>query len=229
MFPHHENEITQSEGATGKKFVNFWLHSEHLLVGNTKMSKSLGNFYTLRDLLEKGYKPKVIRYGLMSTHYRQPYNFTLEGLEAAESAMQRMHDFMIRLEEADGRESDIVDLLEKARREFEEGMDDDLNISAALGAIFSFIREINRLMAESWLSSDNARTVKQLMRRFDEVLGILEPAQQEIPREVVTLVEERESARKRRDFARADQLRTKIVEMGYVVEDTPEGSRIKVR
>jgi cysteinyl-tRNA synthetase len=227
IFPHHENEIAQSEGATGQPFVQRWLHCQHLLVDNQKMSKSLGNFYTLRDLLERGYKAKAIRYSLLATHYRQAQNFTLEGLAAAEAAVKRLQDFMANLQTAEGTGTPVDGLIRNAVQQFEDGMDDDLNISLGLAAIFEFVRDVNRLLADGRLSRDNAQVVMVTMRQFDRVLGLLDEEETAIDSEVERLAQEREQARKRRDFATADRLRAQITALGYVIEDTPRGPRLK--
>jgi cysteinyl-tRNA synthetase len=227
IFPHHENEIAQSEGATGQLFVQHWVHCQHLLVDNQKMSKSLGNFYTLRDLLQQGYKAKAIRYSLLSSHYRQAQNFTLEGLAAAEAAVQRLQDFMVNLQTAQGTDTPVDGLIRQAMQQFEDGMDDDLNISLGLAAIFEFVRDSNRLLAEGRLSQQNAQAVAAAMRQFDCVLGLLDEAESAVDAEVERLAQEREQARKRRDFATADQLRAQITALGYVIEDTPHGPRLK--
>ena len=227
IFPHHENEIAQSEGATGEPFVRHWVHCQHLLVENQKMSKSLANFYTLRDLLGRGYKPKVIRYSLLSTHYRQAQNFTMEGLAAAEAAVQRLQDFLANLQMAEGTGTPVDGLICKATQQFKAGMDDDLNISLGLAAIFEFVREVNRLLADGRLSRENAQAAIATMRRFDQVLGLLDEPEAPVDAQVERLVQEREQARKRRDFATADRIRAQITAMGYVVEDTPRGPRLK--
>ena len=227
IFPHHENEIAQSEGATGQLFVRRWLHCQHLLVENQKMSKSLGNFYTLRDLLKQGYKAKAIRYSLLSTHYRQAQNFTPEGVAAAEAAVQRLQDFMVNMQTAEGIDTSVDGLIRKAVQQFEDGMDDDLNISLGLAAIFEFVRDSNRLLADGRLSRENAQAVMATMRRFDRVLGLLDEAETAVDTEVERLAQEREQARKRRDFATADRLRAQITALGYVIEDTPRGPRLK--
>ena len=227
IFPHHENEIAQSEAATGMTFVNYWLHCRHLLVDQQKMSKSLGNFYTLRDMLEKGFKPKGLRYALLATHYRQPMNFTLDGLQAAENAMQRLSDFLHTLQTARGESFDVHPLLQRTQDAFENAMDDDLNISGALGAIFEMVREVNRAMANNQLSEDDARHVIALMHRFDTVLGLLTPDKETVDSQVEALARERQEARQRRDFVRADALRDQLRELGFVVEDTPQGPRLK--
>jgi cysteinyl-tRNA synthetase len=227
IFPHHENEIAQSEAATGTTFVNYWLHCRHLLVDNQKMSKSLGNFYTLRDLLDKGFKPKGLRYALLATHYRQPMNFTLEGLHAAENAVQRLLDFMHALSSADGSGFEVVPVLQRTQEGFETCLDDDLNISGALGTIFEMVRDINRAMAQQQLSATDAAQVTAAMQRFDTVLGILEPEAETGDAQAEALLLERQEARKQRDFARADAIRDQLQELGYTVEDTPQGSRLK--
>jgi cysteinyl-tRNA synthetase len=227
IFPHHENEIAQSEAATGEPFVNYWLHCRHLLVDNQKMSKSLGNFYTLRDLLAQGCKPKGIRYALLATHYRQPINFTLEGIQAAESAVQRLLDFMQNVQTAQGSGYAVQPLLHQTQQRFAEALDDDLNISGALGVIFEMVREVNRAIATQQLSAADARQVIAAMRHFDTVLGLLGDDDTSLDRQVEQLLQERQDARKQRDFARADALRDQIQALGYVIEDTPQGPRVK--
>ena len=227
IFPHHENEIAQSEAATGETFVNYWMHCRHLLVDNQKMSKSLGNFYTLRDLLAQGCKPKGIRYALLATHYRQPINFTLEGILAAESAVQRLLDFMQNVQTARGSGCDVQPLLQQTQQRFEEALDDDLNISGALGAIFEMVREINRAIATQQLSAADAQQVTAVMQRFDTVLGLLGADADSLDSQVEQLLHERQEARTQRDFARADAIRDQIQALGYVIEDTPQGPRVK--
>jgi cysteinyl-tRNA synthetase len=227
IFPHHENEIAQSEAASGQLFVQRWMHCQFLQVDNQKMSKSLGNFHTLRDLLNQGHKPKAVRYSLLSTHYRQTQNFTLDGLAAAEAAVQRLQDFMANVRTAEGPGTPVEGLIRQALQQFEEGMDDDLNISLGLAAIFEFVREVNRLLAEGRLSQENAQAVMTTMRRFDRVLGLLDEDGTAVDADVERLAQEREQARKRRDFATADRLRGQITALGYVIEDTPRGPRLK--
>lgn len=227
IFPHHENEIAQSEAATGTTFVNYWLHCAHLQVDSQKMSKSLGNFYTLRDIMDKGFKPKGLRYALLSTHYRQPMNFTLENLHAAESAVQRLLDCMQNVRTARGEGYEVEPLLQQTQQRFEAALDDDLNISAALGAVFEMVRNVNRAMAEGQLSATAAQQVLACMQRFDTVLGLLDEAAAEQDVEVEALLQQRQEARQQRDFARADALREAIRERGYTIEDTPQGPRLK--
>jgi cysteinyl-tRNA synthetase len=231
IFPHHENEIAQSEAATGTRFVNYWLHCRHLLVDNQKMSKSLGNFYTLRDLLDQGFKPKGLRYALLATHYRQPMNFTLDGLHAAENAVQRLLDFMQALTRVDNLEAatdfDVKAVLQQTQERFEAALDDDLNISGALGTIFELVRTVNRTIDQQQISTVDAQQVIAQMQRFDTVLGLLEPDDEPMDSRAEALLLERQEARQRRDFARADAIRDELSQMGYTVEDSPQGSRLK--
>ena len=229
IFPHHENEIAQSESYSGKKFVNYWFHNEHLLVDSHKMSKSLGNFYTLRDLLGKGHHPKAIRYLLLSAHYRVQLNFTEDAVKAAENAVQRLQDFMIKLKEIknDARNKETDKLIAKTKKEFEKAMDDDLNISEALSHIFEFVKEINTLMMKNKIGENDAKKITSLMKDFDKVLGILEEKEEKLIPELKKLIDEREEARKNKDFARADEIRNELKQRGVILEDTKEGVRWK--
>jgi cysteinyl-tRNA synthetase len=231
LFPHHENEIAQSEAATGKKFVNYWLHNEHLLVEGGRMGKSLGNYYTLRDLIAKGYDPKALRYLLMSTHYRQQLNFTFEGLEAAKNALDRLINFMHRLKDADGTGcgEKIRGLMNDVQRRFEEAMDDDLNISVALAALFDFVREVNKLLDDNVLSKEEAE-VYELMMRFDKVLGVVGEIKrkEKLPKEAEELIRKREEARKAKDWEAADKIREQLRSMGIILEDTLQGVKWKI-
>ena len=230
IFPHHENEIAQSEGANKKLFVKYWVHNEWLLVNGKKMSKSLGNFYTLRDLLEKGYKPKAIRYALLSAYYRQQLNFTLENLKAADAAVERLLDFVDKLESLKSKaeyNKKILKLTEETREKFEKSMDDDLNISEALGHIFELVKEANKAMLNNKLSEENAKEILDLMKKFDKVLGILEKEELVIEKEIEDLVEKREEARKNKDFKTADKIRDELKKKGYSIEDSSEGPRLK--
>jgi len=231
MFPHHENEIAQSEAATGRKFVNYWLHNEHLLVEGKRMGKRYGNYYTLRDLIEKSYDPKAIRYLLLSTHYRQQLNFTFEGLEAAKNAIERLANFMRRLSEAEGKgcREEIRVLIGRVQRSFEEAMDDDLNIGAALAALFDFVKDVNKLIDENKLGKEEAQEVYSLLVKFDKVLGVIGEIKMEekLSKEAEELVLKREEARKAKDWKTADEIRKKLKTMGIIIEDTPQGVRWK--
>jgi len=232
IFPHHENEIAQSEAATGKKFANYWLHSEYLMVEGKKMAKSLGNFYTLRDLLKMGYDPKAIRFILLSTHYRQQLNFTFEGLKAAENTVQRLLNFIDRLKAARGSGcgDELQKLMEKTKKEFEEAMDDDLNINLAIASLFNFIREVNKLLDQNKPSSEEAKSVIEFILKLDKVLGVLgevEEREEPLPQEILNLIRKREEARKAKDWKTADEIRDKLRSMGILLEDTPAGVRWK--
>jgi cysteinyl-tRNA synthetase len=229
LFPHHENEIAQSEAATGKKFVDYWLHNEHLLVEGKAMHKSLGNYFTLKDLTAKGYDPKAIRYLLMATHYRQQLNFTFKGLEAAKSAVDRLTNFVYKLAKVDGKGcgEEIKNLIHRVQKDFEEAMDDDLNISVALAALFDFVRDVNKLLDDTMLSKEEAQEVSELMMRFDKVIGVIGGVEKEekLSKEAEELVQKREEARKAKDWKAADKIREELKRMGIIIEDTPEGVR----
>jgi len=231
IFPHHENEIAQSEAVTGKEFVRYWLHNEHLLADGRKMSKSLGNYYTLRDLLEKGYDPKAIRYLLMFAHYRDPINFTEEGLRAAQNTVSSLIDFLDRLYDSMNGGGDIEfdeGLHEKAlmaERAFEERMDDDLDTPGAMAAIHDLIRETNRASERGKVSPKNLREVFDLLMRLDSVLGILRHERERLSGEDARLLGERENARRRGDYASADGIRSQLLQRGIVLEDSAQGVR----
>jgi cysteinyl-tRNA synthetase len=229
IFPHHENEIAQSEAATGKKFVNYWLHNEHLLVEGKKMAKRFGNFYTLRDLLAKGYDPIAIRYLLLSTHYRQQFNFTFEGLEAAKGAVDRLRNFVRRLHDTDGKDSKgkVAVLNAKLEACFGGSMDDDLDIGIALASLFDFVREINNLLDANMVSQAEAAEVSRLIMQIDAVLGVIGEVkmQEALPAEIDALVQKREEARKAKNWKEADAIRTQLKAMGIVLEDTAQGVR----
>ena len=228
MFPHHENEIAQSEAATGKPFVHYWLHNEHLQVDGKRMAKSLGNYYTLRDLKAKNCDPKAIRFLLLSTHYRQQFNFTFEGLEASKGAIERLTNLMHRLQDANGKGSGerIDRLVDNVQRCFGEAMDDDLNISVALASLFDFVRDVNNLLDSDELSKVEAKRVADLMMNFDRVLGVIGKVEEaSLPMEAKLLIEKREIARKIKDWKTADEIRQQLKVMGIVIEDTAQGVR----
>src|SRR2546422_1917842 len=232
IFPHHENEIAQSEAATGRPFVRFWVHGEHLLVDGEKMSKSKGNFYTLRDLLNKGYDALTIRYLLVSVRYRKQLNFTLDGLKEAQAALDRIKEFLFRLRTAKlevGSHEILADVLAKAREQFEAALDDDLNTSGALGAIFVFISEANVALEEGRLGEGNRTEVEEWFKVIDARLGII-PAMEhlvldKVAEEIEMLVRQRNEARRNRNFALSDQIRQQLLDRGVVIEDTREGTR----
>ena len=229
VFPHHENEIAQSEASTKKKFVNYWIHNEHLLVDGHKMSKSLRNFFTLRDLLNKEYSPRAIRYLLLSANYRVQLNFTEEAVKAAENAVQRLDDFMAKLKEIKNnyKNNDIDKLIQKTKKHFEDAMDDDLSISIALSHIFEFIKEINVLMMHDKIGKNNAKKIINFMQDIDKVLGILKEKEEKLSPELKKLIEEREKARKEKDYAKADRIREELKQKGVILEDTKGGVRWK--
>ena len=230
IFPHHENEIAQTCCATGGRFVNYWMHCAHLVVEGKKMSKSLGNFFTLRDLVEKGYDPLAIRWGLVATHYRQPNNFTFDALDGAANAIQRIRDFRIRLHEVRGSGDDLSAPITRCREAFIEAMDDDLNISSALAAVFDFVRDVNKQLDQDAAGKEGATAALALLDELDAVTGILgEAPQVETPQAILDLVAERQQARRNKDFARSDAIRDQLLAEGGVLEDTADGPRVKRR
>ena len=239
VFPHHENEIAQSESSTGKPYARFWLHAEHLIVDGQKMAKSLGNTYTLKDLLARGCDPRAIRYLLLSVHYRQKLNFTFDALEAAAGALRRVDELRFRLDhapESDAAQPHAAELAATLESEFAAALADDLNTSAALGALFRFVKAANIAIEEGRLGPGDRERLLGALAGIDRVLGVLEPAEWAdggappagpSDAEVDRLVAEREEARRRRDFARADALRGELAAAGIAVEDTPAGPRWK--
>jgi cysteinyl-tRNA synthetase len=230
MFPHHEDEIAQSEAATGKPFVKYWLHCAHLVVDGQKMSKSLGNFYTLREILDKGWSGREVRYVLLYGHYRQALNFSFKSCEDARAALQRIDDFVTRIREVDSdkKNTNFANINERAENDFLAGLEDDLNIAAAIAALFSFIRDVNKLMDSGQFGREDANTALDTLRKFDSVLGVIDvDLKEEIPEEINAMVEARQQARKNKDFAESDRIRDELAAAGWIVEDTPNGSRIK--
>jgi cysteinyl-tRNA synthetase len=232
-FPHHENEIAQSEALTGKPFARFWLHAEHLSVDSQKMSKSAGNFYTLRDLLEMGYSPDSVRYLLASVPYRKKLNFTLEGLRAAAAAIDRLRNFELRLKSEafpPGASPEMAARTQAAGRAFEEALDDDLNTAEALGAAFEYLRDANLAMDQGRFCAGDAAGAREFLARFDAVFDVLRPPARTgtLPDEAIEeLIAQRAAAKKARDFARADEIRNRLAEQGVILEDTKEGVRWK--
>ncbi len=240
VFPHHENEIAQSEAATGKRFVRFWLHAEHLIVEGQKMSKSLGNFYTLRDLFTKGHKPSTIRFLLASVPYRRQLNFTMDGLTQAASSVERLRNFVTRLKtekSPPGWNEAIAVRVRAAEEEFEKGLEDDLNTAVALAAVFDLVRDVNTAIDRGEFRRDDAPAVLAAMDKFDGIFGVLtdddaerlramgfETRQAELSdAEVEALVAERQAARQRHDYKYADKLRQQLAERGIILEDTRDG------
>jgi cysteinyl-tRNA synthetase len=231
VFPHHENEVAQSEGATGKQFARFWLHAEHLKVEGESMSKTRGNYFTFRDLRETGFDPAAIRYLLLSVPYRKQLNFTFEGLRGAEKTVESLRDFRARVRTARGEPGSNEQLkrrIDSAKIDFEAGMDDDLNTSVALAAIHDLKREINTALDACSLREDDRRDILALIDSFNSVLNIFtedEPVM--LDEEIQRLIDERQEARHRRDFARADEIRDQLAARGITLEDTRDGVRWK--
>jgi cysteinyl-tRNA synthetase len=232
-FPHHENEIAQSEALSGKPFSRFWLHAEHLILSGEVMSKSLGNFITLRDVLAQGYRPEAIRYLLTSVPYRKKLNFTSDSLPAAETAVERLRNFKLRLETdkyAEGLNQSLLGRTRQATTRFEEALDDDLNTAEALAAAFELVRDANSAMDAGGFLAANVAPALEFLRRFDAVFDVLQPTQQESglgDAQIEALIEERNQARKARNFARSDEIRNQLLEQGVILEDTKEGTRWK--
>jgi cysteinyl-tRNA synthetase len=244
IFPHHENEIAQSESATGHPFVNTWVHSEHLIVDGQKMSKSLGNQYTLQDLMDRGYAPRALRYALLAVHYRQKLNFSFDGLDAAAGALRRVDEMRFRLTHAEDparktTEPRLAETLAKLPRDFAAALADDLNIAAALAALFIFVKEVNVAVEERRLGTGDKDRILAALADVDRVLGLLDPAawpaaaapghQASEDEEIEGLIQARKEARQRRDFAESDRIRDELAGRGIVLEDTPQGTRWKRR
>ncbi|HEV2290014.1 MAG TPA: cysteine--tRNA ligase [Candidatus Acidoferrales bacterium] len=239
-FPHHENEIAQSEAATGHPFVRYWLHAEHLIIDGEKMSKSLGNFYTLRDLLKKGNKPSTVRYLLASVPYRRQLNFTADSIQQAASSVERLRNFVARLQEGKfppGNHPAMQKRAQEAIANFEAGLVDDLNTAVALAAIFDLVRDVNTAMDRGEFRQQDAPYVLTAMKKFDQIFSVLEDndasklrslgfksaSEEMTPEEIDALVAERQQARKQRNFKRADEIRQELADRGILLEDTRDG------
>ena len=238
IFPHHENEIAQSEGATGKKFVNYWLHPEHLQVDGRKMAKSLGNFYTLRDVIARGYGPLAFRYLVLGAHYKSKLNFTWHAMDSAKTTLDNLYEFMGRLDRETT--TGLDEAVNRAKQAFVEAMDDDLNTPVALAAVFGLVKEVN-------VHGKGGKEVFETMIDFDRVLGLklAEKAKRSVtihvptievrgevnlmPKDIIGILQQREKARKAKDWATSDRLRDELLAKGYVVEDTPQGQRLKAK
>jgi cysteinyl-tRNA synthetase len=233
IFPHHENEIAQSEGFTHKTFARFWLHTEHLMVEGQTMSKSLGNFYTLRDLLDKGYAPETVRYLLASVPYRKQVNFTFDGLQAADTAIKRLRNYELRLKTSkfpEGTNPKMEERAAAAVRQFEEAMDDDLNTAGALGAVFEYVRDTNTAMDSGEFQSGNVASALDVLARFEAVFDSLRPTAAAgglADDEIDALIAQRAQAKKSKNFARADEVRKQLLDAGIILEDTKDGTRWK--
>ena len=239
VFPHHENEIAQSEGVTGKTFARHWVHVKHLIVEGEKMSKSLGNTITVRELLEEGAEPAAIRHQLMSAQYRRELNFTREGLDASSAAIQRLLDFEARLNETapsgGGEPGALGRIAEEGIDAFREAMDDDLNFAEAFAARFVFVNRANsELDNGQGVSEQDLTTAREALASIDQVMGILSVANEGrqvddgVAARVESLIDERKAARENRDFQRADEIRDELAEKGIVLEDSAAGTRWKI-
>jgi cysteinyl-tRNA synthetase len=233
IFPHHENEIAQSEGATGKPFVRYWIHGEHLNIDQQKMSKSLGNIYTVPEIEAMGYDLLALRYALLSVPYRTKLNFTTHSLDDAKNALSRIESFLLRVDEVsrsaahDAKHSDGAadQLIGKFLTDFETAMDDDLNTAGALGALFTFIREGNIALDEGRILAGDAEGVKTALMKIDPVLDIFPKREANLDAEIAALLAARNAARKARNFGESDRIRDELVSRGIVLEDTPGGTR----
>ncbi|OFW06010.1 MAG: cysteine--tRNA ligase [Acidobacteria bacterium RIFCSPLOWO2_02_FULL_68_18] len=235
IFPHHENEIAQSEGATGKPFARVWVHVEHLFVEHEKMSKSLGNVYTLADVAARGHRRSALRYLLLSAHYRTQLNFTWTGMDQAEEALRRIVDCLARLDEVPPGDAHVpvLEAVAAARQAFQSALEDDVNTAAALAAVFDLVRDVNAAIDARTVSATDAGVVRRAIEDFDRVLGVVGLRQAEDARppmpveEIERIVQARQAARQRRDFAAADRIRRELAERGILLEDNPGGTRWK--
>jgi cysteinyl-tRNA synthetase len=230
IFPHHEAEIAQTEGCTGKKFVRYWLHCAHLMVDGQKMAKSLGNFYTLRDVIAKGHSGREVRYALMRVHYRAPLNFTWEGMDEAREALRRIDGWAVRLREKTGEENvqRPTSNAQPQKEEFGAALDDDLNISGALGVLFETIRETNRRMDAGEMGGEEANAWLEWWKGVDQVLAI-SGEEAGVPAEIAALAEARVQARLAKDWRKSDQLRDELAARGWEARDTKDGQKVTRR
>jgi cysteinyl-tRNA synthetase len=232
IFPHHENEIAQSEAATGVPFVRYWLHAAHLIVDGEKMSKSRGNFYTLRDLRARGLDPRAIRYLLLSVHYRSPLNFTFEGVAQSQAALQRLDDLADRLEREKlppGGHPELLASVDQARNGMLEALDADLNTAGSLGCLFVLIRELHAALDDCRMGVDDAAAARVVLQVFASIFGLPVGRREDLAGDVEEMIRLRSEARKRRDFVEADRIRDELFRRGVVLEDTPQGVRWKRR
>jgi cysteinyl-tRNA synthetase len=233
IFPHHENEIAQSESLTGKPFSRFWMHAEFLMVEGQKMSKSLGNYFTLRDVVARGYQPEAIRYLLASVPYRKSLNFTFDGLKSAATSIDRLRNFKLRLETdryPEGSHEQLAARTAAAEQAFVDSLNDDLNTAEALAAVFEYVRDANSAMDSGEFRAGNVAAALAVLARFDSIFDVLRPAAQEgqlSDAAVDALIEERTAAKKAKNFARADQVRQELLDQGIILEDTKSGVRWK--
>ena len=227
IFPHHEAEIAQSEGVTGKKFVRYWMHCAHLLVDGQKMAKSLGNFYTVPDILAKGYTGRELRYALLRVHYRVPLNFTWDGMNEARESLARIDEWLARLRQLAGsaHRSDRTPH-RSLPTNFEDALDDDLNISGSLGFLFESIRETNRAIDQNQMDPASATAWLEWWKRINTVLDLEDETDVAVPDEVAQLAEQRQNARHEKDWKRSDELREQISALGWDVRDTKDGPKL---
>src|SRR5215472_7070870 len=240
-FPHHENEIAQSEAATGKPFARYWLHAEHLLVEGEKMSKSQGNFLTLRDLFAKGHRPSALRFALASVPYLKQLNFTLDGLTQATNSVERLRNFADRLQQGKfpaGKQKGMIERISQAHEEFDAGLSDNLNTARALAAVFDLVRDANTAMDKGEFRQGDVDGMQQFLATFDEVFAVLEDNDAQklqalgygsaeaglSDTEIEKLVAYRNAAKKIRDFATADRIRKELADRGIILEDAKDGS-----
>ena len=230
IFPHHENEIAQTEAVTKKQFVRYWIHAEHLIVEGKKMSKSEGNFFTLRDLLDKGYDANHIRFLLIASHYRSQLNFTFDGIKQAKENIDRIQESYSKvksLETETGCNRVLSEITKVSIDSFEDAMDDDLDMPVALASIFRFVRDLNKYLDDNEVLEENKSEVLDYFKKINSILGVLSNETIRLDDEVMQLIKERDEAREKKDWKKSDKIRDELSKRGYVVEDTEKGTRIK--